>query len=349
MPYSMDMSQFSDTIIGFANYKLNPQNQSKRTVDEYLTDLRTFFRYMIATRDGIATDSDDFDKIDVSEVDVEFLRTITGNDIYRFINYLRNDRGNSAATRSRKLSAIKALYKFLCNRTHQISGNPTADIDSPKKDKKLQKFLSLDESISLLDAVKNDVGSASRTRDYCILTLFLNCGMRVSELAGIKITDLDSSLRSMRVFGKGSKERIIYLNDACRMALGDYLEERLSPQFANVNTKALFLSGKGRNNPLSVKTIQWLVKKYLAAAGLENRGYSVHKLRHTAATLMYQSGGVDVRTLKDILGHEQLNTTQIYTHVSNASMENAMTKNPLADIKPPDVHVLKKIEKEDEE
>lgn len=347
MPYSIDMSQFSGVLNEFANYKLVTQNQSQKTVDEYMTDLRTFFRYIIASRNGIDMNSADFEKIDLTHIDLAMLESITSMDIYQFLKYLKDERGNSATSRARKLSAIKALYKYYFNRRHAISKNPTADMEAPKKEKKLPKVLALDESLSLLNAVKNDVESASLTRDYCIITLFLNCGMRVSELAGIKLTDLDSSLRSMRVFGKGSKERVIYLNDACRMALGDYLEERLSPQYANVNTKALFLSGRGRNTALSVKTIQWVVKRYLAAAGLENRGYSVHKLRHTAATLMYQSGRVDVRTLKDILGHEQLNTTQIYTHVSNQSMEDAMTKNPLAEVKPPKVHVLKKIEKDD--
>ncbi|MBQ8208342.1 MAG: tyrosine-type recombinase/integrase [Clostridia bacterium] len=349
MPYTIDLNEFSPVLREFADYKSAIQNCSQKTVSEYMTDLRTFFRYIIAKRRGIDPDSEDFLKIDLKIVDLEMIQSIGTMEIYSFLKYAGDDRGNNAAARSRKLSAIKALYKYYVNKKHAFKDNPTADIESPKKKKALPKVMSLDESLTLLQAVKNDEMSKTRIRDYCIITLFLNCGMRLSELAGIKITDIDSELRSLRVTGKGSKERIIYLNDACRMALGDYLTERLDEKYRNIETKALFLSGRGRNDPISVKTVQWMVKKYLDLAGLSNRGYSVHKLRHTAATLMYQSGHVDVRTLKDILGHEQLNTTQIYTHVSNQSMEEAMAQNPLASVKPPKIHELKKIENSEDE
>ena len=189
-------------------------------------------------------------------------------------------------------------------------------------------MLTLDEAVRLLDAVDKDRNSPTRVRDYAILTLFLNCGMRVSELVGIDLRDLDSDFQSVRVTGKGNKERIIYLNQACQTALCDYAIERLSQKFAKVHDPALFLSRLEKR--ISVKTVQAMVYKYLRAAGLGSKGYSVHKLRHTAATLMYQSGQVDVRVLKEILGHEQLNTTQIYTHVSNTDIERAMQKNPLA-------------------
>lgn len=349
MPYTIDLDEFSPPLKEFAAYKSAVQSCSQKTVSEYMTDLRTFFRYIIATRDGVKLDSEDFLKADLHKVDIEMIKSVTAMEIYSFLKYATDDRGNSSVSRSRKLSAIKALYKYYVNRKHAFKENPTADIESPKKKKSLPKVMSLDESLLLLEAVKNDEMSETRTRDYCIITLFLNCGMRLSELAGIKTTDIDSELRSLRVMGKGSKERIIYLNDACRMALGDYLTERLDAKYRDLDTKTLFISGRGRNDPLSVKTIQWMVKKYLDMAGLSNKGYSVHKLRHTAATLMYQSGNVDVRTLKDILGHEQLNTTQIYTHVSNRSMEEAMSQNPLASVKPPKVHELKRLGNSDDE
>lgn len=341
MPYSIDMSQFSDIIRDFADYKLITQGCSQKTIDEYLTDLRTFFRYIISSRDGIEPDTEAFDNIDLHCIDVAFIGSITPSEVYHFLSYATEGRNNKPAARARKLSAIKALYKYLVNRKHLLSVNPVIDIETPKKGKTLPKFLSVEESVSLLNSVKNDEMSQTRIRDYCIITLFLNCGMRLSELAGIKTTDIDPELRSLRVTGKGSKERIIYLNPACRASLAEYIEERKAPKYKNCGN-ILFLSGRGRNKPLSVKTIQWMVKKYLDEAGLGNRGYSVHKLRHTAATLMYQSGQVDVRTLKDILGHEQLNTTQIYTHVSNKDMEEAMIRNPLSDIEPPETHKFKK-------
>ena len=221
--------------------------------------------------------------------------------------------------------------KYLTIKKNYFEDNPAINIESPKPKKSLPKFLNLDESLMLLQAILDDQESNTKERDYCIVTLFLNCGMRLSELVGISLTDIDRELRSLRVIGKGNKERVIYLNEACQKVLRDYLQIRLSPKYENVQTKALFLSRL--NKRISVKTVQWMVYKYLELAGLEAKKYSVHKLRHTAATLMYQSGNVDVRVLKDILGHEQLNTTQIYTHVSNENMRNAMEQNPLARIR----------------
>jgi site-specific recombinase XerD len=216
----------------------------------------------------------------------------------------------------------------LVNKRNYIEFNPAQNIETPKSRKALPKFLTLEESVALLQCVQNDTESKNRVRDYAMLTLFLNCGMRVSELVGINLEDVDNQFRSLTVTGKGNKQRIVYLNEACRKALADHVEERLSEKHKVCTSHALFLSN--REQRISVKTVQWLVYKYLDMAGLESKHYSVHKLRHTAATLMYQTGNVDVRVLKDILGHEQLNTTQIYTHVSNRSMEEAMEKNPLA-------------------
>ncbi|MBQ8141306.1 MAG: tyrosine-type recombinase/integrase [Clostridia bacterium] len=315
----------------YASYKSAIQNCSEKTVSEYMLDLRTFFRYLLARDRKISPASEEFEKIDISGVDLDYIKNISTEDIYEFIMYTDNVRGNMAAAKSRKLSAIKGFFKYLTTKRFMLEDNPAINVESPKKKQALPKYLTLDESLLLLDAVKNDKESKSRIRDYAIITLFLNCGMRVSELVGINISDVDRELRSLTVTGKGNKQRIVYLNNACREALADYLSERLGEKYKTVDCRALFLSG--RSQRISVKTVQWLVYKYLDMAGLESKHYSVHKLRHTAATLMYQTGNVDVRVLKDILGHEQLNTTQIYTHVSNRNMEEAMEQNPLAEQK----------------
>ena len=328
MPNEISTAEFSATVQEFASYKLGIQGCSSKTVDEYLLDLRTFFRYLLAKERGIDPESDAFLEIDVRVMDLSRISQITTSQIYDFLMYTGNIRGNQSAAKARKLSAIKGLYKYLVNKRNYIDVNPAQNIETPKSRKSLPKFLTLEESIHLLQCVQNDTESKNRVRDYAMLTLFLNCGMRVSELVGISLTDLDPELRSMRVIGKGNKERIIYLNEACRSVLVTLLQERRSPKYVGVKTKALFLSN--RNERISVKTVQHIVYKYLAMAGLEAKHYSVHKLRHTAATLMYQSGQVDVRVLKDILGHEQLNTTQIYTHVSDEHMQSAMEMNPLA-------------------
>lgn len=320
--------EFSSLIQEYISYKRSIQGCSPKTVEEYLLDLRTFFRYLVARERGIPYTSEEFYQLDVSGVGLKELEKIHTEDLYDYLAYIADDRENKWCARARKLSAIRSLYKYLVNKRHYLDYNPTVDIDSPKPQRTLPKVLSLQEATQLLEAVESDIESKNRIRDYAILTLFLNCGMRVSELVGINISDIDSELTSLRVTGKGSKERVIYLNDACQYALTEHLIQRLSGKYKTVSDKALFLST--RDQRISVKTVQALVYKYLKRAGLESKHYSVHKLRHTAATLMYQTGQVDVRVLKEILGHEQLNTTQIYTHVSNVEMEHAMTKNPLA-------------------
>ncbi|MBQ9131823.1 MAG: tyrosine recombinase XerC [Clostridia bacterium] len=324
----ISIKEFSSLIQEYASYKSSIQGCSQKTVQEYLLDLRTFFRYLVAREKEIPFGSEEFQAIDISTVGLAELEKIRPEDLYDFLYYTNDTRNNQWAARSRKLSAIRSLYKYLVSKRHYLDYNPTVDIDSPKPQKTLPKFMTLEESLSLLEAVEKDTDSPYRLRDYAILTLFLNCGMRLSELVGINITDIDSDFLSLRVIGKGNKERIVYLNAACRTALCDYMTQRLSQQYAKVHSGALFLSRLEQR--ISVKTVQAMVYKYLKVAGLESKHYSVHKLRHTAATLMYQSGNVDVRVLKEILGHEQLNTTQIYTHVSNQDMEKAMERNPLA-------------------
>ena len=335
MRSEIDVKEFSPIVREFASYKTAIQGCSNATVEEYLLDLRTFFRYLLAEGDkALLSDPEAVAKISVASVDLDFLKEITTEQIYDFLLYTDTERGNQTAAKARKLSAIKGLYKFLINKRGLLEDNPAANIDSPKKKKALPKFLTLEESITLLNTIAEDKNSPHRPRDYAIVTLFLNCGMRLSELVGISLTDLDPELRSLRVLGKGNKERIIYLNDACRSALSEYLKVRLSEAYLKSRDKALFFSN--RMQRMSVKTVQAMVYKYLTAAGLGARKLSVHKLRHTAATLMYQSGEVDIRVLKDILGHEQLNTTQIYTHVSDRNMEEAMKHNPLSGaISPP--------------
>ena len=326
-----DIESYPDHLREFANYKLTVEGCSERTVSEYLSDMRTLCRYFTAKRTGLPTDAQSLMEIDISGIGKDFFEKLTKSEIFDFLSFTLGDRNNGTAARSRKLSAIRSFYKFMTVKRNYFENNPAKDIESPRKKKQLPKHLTVEESVDLLAAVKNDPESKTRERDFCILTLFLNCGMRLSELCGISLGDLDRELKSLRVLGKGSKERVIYLNGACREALTDYLKIRLATREVKKKENALFLSRLGKR--ISVKTVQWMVKKYLGEAGLEYKHYSTHKLRHTAATLMYQSGDVDIRVLKDILGHEQLNTTQIYTHVSNEGMEAAMEHNPLANMK----------------
>ncbi len=329
-----EIATFPTFLREFAVHKSEQEFRSEKTVCEYLSDLRTFFRYYIACRDDLPTDAESLAAIDISMLTLEDALSVNHEFVYKFLLYTSEGRGNGWAAKSRKLSAVKAFYKYLIKRRlMRAQDNPTTDIDSPKKRSSLPKHLTLDESLLLLNTVREDAESVTRERDFAIITLFLNCGMRLSELVGINMYDLDSELASLRVTGKGGKQRIVYLNDACRSALRKYLDVRHQYLSGGKKADALFLSN--RQARISNKTVQWVVYKYLDAAGLDHRGFSVHKLRHTAATLMYQTGQVDIRVLKDVLGHEQLNTTQIYTHVSDANMEQAINANPLAAQKAP--------------
>ena len=329
MSYQVNMDEFPAILREFASYKTAIQGCSQKTANEYLLDLRTFFRFLLAKELGINPDSDEFCEIDIRGIDIEYIKNITVDRIYDFLLYTGDVRKNMWSAKARKLSAIKGLFKYMTVKRGYLEENVAANIEAPKRKKTLPKVLSLEEARLLLDAVRNDVKSKSRLRDLCIITLFLNCGMRLNELVGINFADIEREYQYVRVVGKGSKERVVYLNEACKKVLSEYIwSDRLSEQKKNLNEKALFLSN--RNTRITDKMVQKVVYKYLDATGLGAKNYSVHKLRHTAATLMYQTGNVDIRVLKDILGHEQLNTTQIYTHVDNISMMNAMFENPLS-------------------
>ena len=330
MSEAYDLKKYPAPIREFTTYKLGIQGCSKKTVEEYLLDLRMFTRFMYSYKNSLPVKDEDFEKLDISGIDFDFYDSLSPLDIYQYLHYLNDVRNDGVASRSRKLSAVRSFYKCMTLKLRRFENNPTVGIENPKKKPSLPKHLTFDESVSLLETVKEDVSNPHRERDYAILVLFLNCGMRLSELAGISLTDIDNEMRSLRVIGKGSKERIVYLNDACRQALAAYLPKRGAMLRDGSWNNALFLSRIG--NRISIKTVQYLVKKHLEEAGLGNRDFSTHKLRHTAATLMYQTGEVDIRVLKEILGHEQLNTTQIYTHVSNEGMEQAINKNPLAEL-----------------
>ena len=327
MNIAEEYADFPEIIREFITYKLAIQGCSVKTVQEYALDLKNFFKYYLACKSGNPTDVESLSKMSICSVDLDAVKAVRTEDIYQYLFFVTEAKANSNAAKARKLSSIKGFYKYLVAKRRYFEENPAINIESPKQKKSLPKFLTLEESLNLLETVKNDKESKTISRDYAIITLFLNCGMRVSELVGINLNDIDRELRSLRVVGKGNKERIIYLNEACQEAVAAYLTKRMS---INIDNRALFLSS--REQRISVKTVQWMVYKYLDMSGLESKRYSVHKLRHTAATLMYQSGNVDVRVLKDILGHEQLNTTQIYTHVSNESMEAAMRQNPLSGV-----------------
>lgn len=317
------ISEASPVIRDYLLYMQTVKGKSPKTVDEYFTDLRTFFRFIKVHR-GIVSPSTPFEEIKVDDVDIELIRTITLQDAYEFMNFLMRDRSNNASTRARKTSSLKSFFNYLTVKKHLLDKDPIKELETPKRKKSLPKYLTLEQSIELLNAVDGK----HKERDYCILTLFLNCGLRLSELVGLNVTDIRPD-GTARILGKGNKERIIYLNEACVTAIANYLKVR--PVDGVVDRNALFISSHLKR--MSPKTVQALVYKYLEKIGLDSQGYSCHKLRHTAATLMYQHGNVDIRILKEILGHENLGTTEIYTHLNTEQMENAANSTPLSRVK----------------
>ena len=310
----------------YLGYMETVKGRSENTVNGYFLDLRTFFRFLAVERGLAAPDKNDPEKPPaIDQIDIAVLRTVTLSDLYGFMNYTKADRDNKNVTRARKVSALRQFFHYLCEITHQIDDDPAANLSIPKLPSRLPKYLTLDQSIQLLDLAAQSPHAA---RDYCILTLLLNCGLRRAEVAGLNIGDVRGD-NTLRVIGKGNKERILYLNDACRDALERYLPTR--PTEGTKDKKALFYGHTG--DRLSLQGVHYIVKGYLRQVeGAEE--LSTHKLRHTAATLMYQQGGVDVLVLKEILGHKNLGTTEIYTHTSTEQLQRAADANPLSHIKP---------------
>ena len=321
-----------DYLNAFLDYSTTILNKSPNSVKEYNYDLTMFLKF-IKMHFGL-TNETDFSKIEIKDLSYDTIKKIELDDIHAFLGYLTNTFNSKSATRARKISTIRIFFKYLSQEASKkflLDHNPALNLKTPKKDKRLPKYLSLDDSRKLLDAASNE-DNRNHERDYAITTLFLNCGMRLSELVGINTNDIDFGECKMTVIGKGNKERTIYLNNACMKAISNYLQVRpkVVKHDSKNSEKALFLSE--RKKRISNRTVQYVINKELMEAGLDSRRYSVHKLRHTAATLMYQYGEVDIRALQELLGHESISTTEIYTHVNSDQVRSAVERNPLANL-----------------
>ena len=312
----------------FLEYSLAYQRKSPNSVEQYNCDLVMFLRYM--KYHFKLTDEKDFEQIEIKDFSIEDLKKITQEDIHAFITYLSINRRCGPATCAKRISTIRIFFKYLTITTNMIPNNPAQNLETPKLNKRLPKYLTLEDSEKLLNVSANDGENKNKERDYAIITLFLNCGLRLSELVGINVSDIKFDDYRLTVIGKGNKERTIYLNKACIDAINSYLSVR--PNSAKKDSKnsdkALFLSSYRQR--ISKRTVENVVARELQKAGLDTTKYSTHKLRHTAATLMYKYGQVDIRALQELLGHQSISTTEIYTHVDNEQVRNAVESNPLS-------------------
>ena len=325
----IDRSLNPDYLNSFLDYSVTILNKSPNSIKEYNYDLVMFLKF-IKLRFKL-TNETDFSAITILDIPISEIRKIKLDDIHAFLSYLTTEHHSKAATRARKVSTIRIFFKYLSQKAGLIDTNPAQNLETPKQEKRMPKYLSLDESKKLLAITANEEDNRNAKRNYAIITIFLNCGIRLSELVGINIKNIDFSENKLTVIGKGNKERTIYLNKSCVNAINDYISNSRPREGIKYDSKdALFLSE--RKERISNRTVQSVVKKELQKAGLDINKYSVHKLRHTAATLMYQYGGVDIRALQELLGHESISTTEIYTHVENSQVRNAIESNPLANI-----------------
>lgn len=318
------LNECPDILREYLGYMETVKGRSANTVNGYFIDLRTFFRFLLIKR-GVSTPSNDSFP-DIGLVDLDLIKTVTLADLFEFLNYSKSELNNSSVTRARKVSSLRQFFYYLSEITHKIPENPAKNLSSPKLPSRMPKHLTYDQSVHLL---KLATTGKFAERDYCILTLLLNCGLRRAELAGLNRTDVRDD-NTLRVIGKGNKERILYLNEACQNALAAYLPKR--PIDGTKDKKALFYGHT--KDRISLQGVHYIVKGYLKQVGGAEE-FSAHKLRHTAATLMYQQGGVDLLVLKEMLGHKNLGTTEIYTHTSNEQLRQAAAANPLANMKAP--------------
>ena len=324
----INSDQNPEFLNSFLDYSITILNKSLNSVKEYNYDLNMFLKYMKIHFN--LTNEKDFKNITIKDFSLDTLKKITLDDIHAFLSYLALNQKSKPATRARKISTIRIFFLYLSQKANLIQNNPAQNLETPKLDKRLPKYLSLEDSQKLLNVTEDDKDE-NKERDFAIITLFLNCGLRLSELVGINIQDIDFNEYKLNVIGKGNKERTIYLNKACVDAIKNYIAVRPTEGLKNdskASNKALFLSK--RRERISNRMVQYIVEKELRKAGLDTSKYSTHKLRHTAATLMYQYGQVDIRALQELLGHKSISTTEIYTHVSNDQVRDAIEKNPLA-------------------
>lgn len=314
----MDNPQILDDYL---NYLKTIRGLSPKTIHEYRYDLMRFLHFTVRRKNSTHFRDLPLEAVPLDEVDEEWLSHISFDDLLAFLADSDDAEGLSASRRARLSSALRSFFKYLVSVRESFEKNPAEKLTSPKRKKRHPVYLTLEEAVTLLKTAAQEPNRFFRARDVAILMTFLTTGLRLSELCGLNLNSIREG--QIHVIGKGNKERMIYITDSCAVSIEHYRAVRpIVP-----NEDALFLSS--RHQRISPRAVQHRIEQLLQKAGFDTRLYTTHKLRHTAATLLYREG-VDIRTLQRILGHESLATTQIYTHVDDAQAKQAVEKNPLA-------------------
>ena len=310
----------------YLNYLLTIKGRSNLTVKEYYYDLKRFLKFIIMRKKLFGYNlNSDINEVSILSINKRDILDIDITDLHAYISYCDSYYNDSTKTKARKISAIKSWFKYLHNTAELIDKNPSEKLELPKLQKRNPVYLTLSESEKVINAIKLEENEFNRARDLCIILIFLTCGLRISELTGINIESIKDD--KLNVIGKGNKERTVFLNENCLYAIKCYLKLRpITP-----DTTALFISSHKKR--ISNRSIQIRLKKYIQLAGLDPNIYTPHKLRHTAATLMYKYGDVDIRTIQSILGHTSVATTQIYTHLDDDDIKKGISKNPISKLK----------------
>lgn len=305
---------------------------SETTVNEMYVDIKTFMRYLIVKNNEKEYKNltiELFKEIEITDFNINTLNNIRPYDIEQYIYFLRYMLDNSEKTRNRKLSSLKRFFRYLAD-NNLIGNNPALHIKYAQSEKRLPKYLTLNESKTLLSkTITNE--TRNYIRDYAIECIFLNCCLRLSELVGINLTDIKLDEMTLRVTGKGNKQRIIYLNEATKEAIEEYLKIRPKLDKTKPDYNALFLSE--RKKRISRRNVQLITEKCLKNAFDGNiKNLHTHSLRHTGATLMHSENNANIVIIQKILGHKQLSSTEIYTHVTNKKMQKIMNNCTISSI-----------------
>lgn len=315
MDIKINLENNPNILNEFLLYLMNVKNYSIRTIQEYKLDLKIFLKFILIYKEI---------NIEFKEITIFTILQINHEDILAFLVYMNYKKNNCSSTRNRRIASIKSFFKWLYVQNPAIKKeNPAINIHKATCHYRLPKYLTLEEAKKIQN-IFNENNSKNYIRNNCIIHLFLSTGIRLSELINIDIANIDFDNKTIRVWGKGNKQRTVCISEYCKNMLLEYLNTR---KIDNNLNQPLFISSQ--NKRISKSSIEYICQKAYKLMGLEDKEYTVHTLRHTAATIVYRHANNDILVVKEFLGHTSLVATEIYTHIHNNDLKEAMERHPL--------------------